>query len=114
MSIVHRRTRMDVVSVPLRDALGNLEAISNYAGLFTSQAMSAPPATVPLLAERVAGLAASLDFPSASHSGKALTHAVEQLPRDLLFGMTDAALRDVALTAMSLLRSEEHTSELQS
>src|SRR3546814_17808747 len=65
--------------------------------------MAAPPATVPLLAERVAGLAASLDFPSASHSGKALTHAVEQLPRDLLFGMTDAALRDVALTAMSLL-----------
>src|SRR3546814_19509715 len=63
MSIVHRRTRMDVVSVPLRDALGNLEAISNYAGLFTSQAMSAPPATVPLLAERVAGLAASLDLP---------------------------------------------------
>ncbi len=103
VSTVHRRTRMDVIALPLRDASGHLRGISNYAGLFTSQALSSPPGSVPLLAERVARLAAALDFAPASHAAKALSHAIGQLPRDLLFEMDDAELHDLALTAMSLI-----------
>ena len=103
ISTIHRRVRMDVVSLPLRDADGQLIGISNFIGLFTSQALSAPPDKVPLLAERVDRLVASLDFAPGGHAAKALTHAVQQFPRDLLFELDDNCLRDIALTAMSLI-----------
>ena len=103
VSAVHRRTRMDVIALPIRDGKGRLTGISTYAGLFTSHALATPPEAVPLLAERVERLARKLDLAPASHAAKALLHAVTQLPRDLLFAADDDVLHGLAVTAMSLI-----------
>jgi len=102
-SPVHRRVRADVVIVPRHAADGRLNGASVHMGLFTSQALSQTPETVPLIAERVRRLAEGLGFAPASHAAKTLTHMLSRLPRDLLFELDDAALREFALTSMSLI-----------
>jgi glutamate dehydrogenase len=103
MSTVHRRAMLDYVGVPTREWDGRLSGISWYVGLFTSQALSAAPGDVPMVRDSVRKLTQELGFAPTSHAGKALTHAIGTLPRDLLFTLDEDLLRDVTLTAMSLI-----------
>lgn len=96
ISQVHRRVPLDLILVPRG------EDLSIHAGLWTSAAMNEPPAAIPVLRQRLARLQAKLGFDPAGHAGKALTHAVTALQRDLLIAMDDASLESVALAAMSL------------
>lgn len=96
ISVVHRRVPVELVVVPKGDGL------SIHAGLWTSAAMNARPSDIPVLRARLARLQAKLGFDPISHAGKALTHAVTALQRDVLIAMDDAALENVALAAMSL------------
>src|SRR3546814_8948576 len=85
--------------------------LSIHAGLWTSAALNAPPQNVPVLRTRLTALEAKFGFDPKGHTGKALTHALTQLPHDLVTAFTPDSLETLALTSM---RSEEHTSELQS
>ncbi len=96
ISTVHRRVPIELIVVPRDDML------SIHAALWTSAAMNTPPADIPVLRGRLARLQARLGFDPGGHAGKALTHAVTALQRDLLIAMDDAALENVALAAMSL------------
>ncbi len=96
ISMIHRRVPVELVVMPCGDAL------SIHAGLWTSAAMNEPPAEIPVLKARLGRLQAKLGFDPAGHAGKALTHAVTALQRDLLIAMDDESLEAVALTAMSL------------
>ena len=96
ISVVHRRVPVELVVVPKGDGL------SIHAALWTSAAMNARPSDIPVLRQRLARLQDKLGFDPAGHAGKALTHAVTALQRDLLIAMDDQALEDVALAAMSL------------
>jgi glutamate dehydrogenase len=96
MSPVHRLAPLDLVMVPRGDGL------SIHAGLWTSAALNAPAHDVPVLRERLADLLAKLGFAPAGHAGKALAHALDALPHDLLIGIDEASLETLALTAMSL------------
>ncbi|MCJ8190888.1 NAD-glutamate dehydrogenase [Sphingomicrobium aestuariivivum] len=96
VSPVHRRVPLDVIMVR-RD-----EGISIHAGLWTSEALRAPAAEVPILRQRLDALDKELGFSPASHGGKALTHAVSTLPHDLVISFEEEEVRLAALTAMSL------------
>ncbi|MBC7986069.1 MAG: NAD-glutamate dehydrogenase, partial [Sphingomonadaceae bacterium] len=101
ISTVHRRVPLDLVVVPIRER-GEVVALSVFAGLWTSQALTAPAREVPMLRADLKLLEDELGFDPSGHAGKALQHVLSRLPHDILIGFERETLRQVALTAMSL------------
>ena len=60
-SPVHRRVPLDLVVVPVREG-GKITGIGVHAGLWTSQALSAPVEEVPVLRRRLAALEEEFGF----------------------------------------------------
>ena len=101
LSAVHRRVLLDLVVVP--ELKGNkVERLSIHAGLWTSQALSSPPAKVPVLRAQLEALMAKFGFDPTGHAGKALAHALTALPHDLLIAFDSASLEALVLTSMSI------------
>ena len=96
LSTVHRRAPLDLIVVPSGDG------VSIHAGLWTSAALTAAPQDIPVLRDRLAALMAKYGFAPDGHAGKALAHALTDLPHDLLLAIDAATLERLALTAMSL------------
>ncbi|HEV2745695.1 MAG TPA: NAD-glutamate dehydrogenase domain-containing protein [Allosphingosinicella sp.] len=101
ISTVHRRVPFDLVAVPVREG-GRITGIGVHAGLWTSQALTAPAEDVPLIRRRLADLDREFGFDPSGHAGKALRHAVASLPRDLLVNLDPDSVRELVTTAMSL------------
>lgn len=101
ISTVHRRVPMDLLILPvIRD--GKIAALSIHSGLWTSAALSAPPTMVPLLRAGLKHIQDKYGFSASGHAGKALAHALSELPHDLLIGFKPETLEETALLAMSL------------
>ena len=96
LSTVHRRAPLDLLIVPAADG------VRIHAGLWTSAALSASPQDIPVLRERLAAVMAKYGFSREGHAGKALAHALTNLPHDMLLAIDAATLERLALTAMSL------------
>ncbi|PKP72520.1 MAG: glutamate dehydrogenase, partial [Alphaproteobacteria bacterium HGW-Alphaproteobacteria-6] len=101
LSSVHRRVLLDLVIVPEFQGKA-IARLSIHAGLWTSQALSTPPAKVPVLRARLDALMTKFGFDPAGHAGKALAHALTALPHDLLIAFDAASLERLALTSMSI------------
>ena len=102
VSPVHRRVPLDLFILPVIER-GRIAALSVHAGIWTSAALAAPPATVPVLRAQLSALMKKRGFDPKGHAGKALTHALTRLPHDLLIGFAPAALERVATAMMSLV-----------
>ncbi|MBL9071934.1 MAG: NAD-glutamate dehydrogenase [Sphingopyxis sp.] len=101
LSAVHRRVLLDLVVVP--ELKGKtVERLSIHAGLWTSAALSTPPAKVPMLRAQLDALMAKFGFDPTGHAGKALAHALTALPHDLLIAFDTASLEELVLTSMSI------------
>ncbi|HWI86017.1 MAG TPA: NAD-glutamate dehydrogenase domain-containing protein [Sphingomonas sp.] len=98
---VHRRAALDLLIVPLREN-GVLAGLAITAGLWTSAALRAPSDKVPVLRARLGQIEEKYGFSPSSHAGKALHHALSDLPHDILATFSGPVLEEVALTAMSL------------
>ncbi|MBB3764547.1 NAD-glutamate dehydrogenase [Sphingomicrobium lutaoense] len=96
MSPVHRHVPLDVIMIRRG------KTVSLHCGLWTSSALRAPAEQVPILRQRLRALDEELGFAPSSHGGKALTHAISTLPHDLVVSFEPDAVREAALTAMSL------------
>ncbi len=92
---------LDLVVVPVRDG-AKVTGIGVHAGLWTSEALTAPVDNVPVLRRTLNELEEEFRFDPRGHSGKALKHAVTALPRDLLVNLGRDAIRELVVTAMSL------------
>ncbi len=101
VSSVHRRVQLDLVIAPVRRGK-KVGELSIHAGLWTSAALSKAPDLVPVLRKRLAALQAKLKFGAASHSSKALAHALTSLPHDIAISIPEDELEALALTAMSI------------
>ncbi|HEV2078340.1 MAG TPA: NAD-glutamate dehydrogenase domain-containing protein [Allosphingosinicella sp.] len=101
VSTVHRRVPFDLVIVPLWNG-DEVAGLSVHAGLWTSQALTAPAEEVPGLRRRLSALEEYFGFDPKGHAGKALRHSVASLPRDLLLSLTPEDVKELAVTAMSL------------
>src|SRR5207253_10608891 len=101
IATVHRRAPLDLLIVPIRGAAG-VAGLSITAGLWTSAALRAPSDKVPVLRTRLSQIESKYGFDPSSHAGKALHHALSDLPHDILTTFSPAVLEEVALTAMSL------------
>ena len=98
---VHRRVPYDLVVMPIREG-GEITGLSIHAGLWTSEALKAPPESAPVLRRRLVELEEQFGFDPRGHSGKALRHAVGSLPHDLLVSLRPDAVKTLVITAMSL------------
>jgi len=101
ISPVHRAVPLDLIVLPVREG-GQVVGLSIHAGLWTSAALAAPAAEVPVLRRRLAELQAKFGFDPRGHNGKALAHALSALPHDLAVAFNPDALEQLVLTAMSL------------
>lgn len=101
ISTVHRAVPLDLVVVPVMEGT-TVAGLSIHSGLWTSDALAARPRDVPVLRAALKGLEDKFGFDPRGHAGKALTHALTQLPHDLVIAFQPDALEELVLTAMSL------------
>jgi glutamate dehydrogenase len=103
-STVHRPGYMDYIGVLCFDEAGNAIAEQRFLGLYTSSAYNRRPWDIPLVRQRHAAVMAASGLGEGSHSGKALRHILETLPRDELF---QAGSEELSQTAMGILGLQE-------
>ncbi|WP_093454613.1 NAD-glutamate dehydrogenase domain-containing protein [Sphingomonas sp. YR710] len=99
---VHRRAPMDLVILPVREGK-TITGLSVHVGLWTSAALRSSPDQVPVLRARLTAIEEKLGLDPVSHAGKALRHALSELPHDLMITLPASGMEHVALTAMSLV-----------
>ena len=101
---VHRPGYMDYIGVLSFDANGKPVAEQRFLGLYTSSAYLRRPWDIPLVRERHQYVMDRSGLNPSSHSGKALRHILETLPRDELFQSSE---EDLFRTGMGILGLQE-------
>ncbi|MDN5924006.1 MAG: NAD-glutamate dehydrogenase, partial [Xanthomonadales bacterium] len=99
---VHRPGYMDYIGILQFDAKGKPVGEQRFLGLYTSSAYMRRPQEVPLLRDKVTQVMALSGFREDAHSGKALRHILETLPRDELLQCTVSELHNTALGVLRL------------
>jgi glutamate dehydrogenase len=99
---VHRPGYMDYIGVLSFDAKGQPIREQRFLGLYTSSAYNRRPWDIPLVRERYEHVMRESHLRPASHSGKALRHIMETLPRDELFQSTENELYSTAMGILGL------------
>ncbi|UBB26698.1 NAD-glutamate dehydrogenase [Pseudoxanthomonas japonensis] len=101
-SNVHRPGNMDYIGVLEFDAKGTPIAEQRFIGLYTSSAYNRRPWEIPLVRERHEFVMRNSGLSPSSHSGKALRHILETLPREELFQSSEEELNRTAMGILGL------------
>lgn len=101
-SRVHRAGYMDYIGVLEFDAKGKIIGEQRFLGLFTSSAYNRRPWEIPLVRQRHEHVMKQSGLAPASHSGKALRHILETLPREELFQSSEDELFRTAIGVLGL------------
>ena len=101
---VHRPGYMDYIGVLSFDKDGKPVAEQRFLGLYTSSAYRRRPWDIPLVRERHDYVMRMSGLNPTSHSGKALRHILETLPRDELFQSSE---EELFRTTMGILGLQE-------
>jgi glutamate dehydrogenase len=99
---VHRPGYMDYIGVLGFDAEGRAVTEQRFIGLYTSSAYNRRPWEIPLVRERHEYVMRKSGLQPTGHSGKALRHILEILPRDELFQSTETELYQLASGILGL------------
>jgi len=103
-SSVHRPGYMDYIGILSFDEQGRSVSEQRFLGLYTSSAYNRRPWEIPLVRERYEHVMSESGLKPTGHSGKALKHILETLPRDELF---QSSSHELHRTAMSVLALQE-------
>ncbi len=101
-STVHRPGYMDYIGVLGFDAQGRAVSEQRFLGLYTSGAYNRRPWDIPLVRERYEYVMRESGLKPTGHSGKALKHILETLPRDELFQCSEEELYRLATGVLGL------------
>ena len=101
---VHRPGYMDYIGVLVFDEAGRAIREQRFLGLYTSSAYNRRPWEIPLVRQRHESVMAASGLAPNSHSGKALRHILETLPREELF---QSSAEELERTAMGILGLQE-------
>jgi glutamate dehydrogenase len=99
---VHRPGYMDYIGVLKFDAAGVPVVEQRFVGLFTTNAYMARLQDVPLVRRKVEAVMQRSGLRRDSHSGKALRHVLELLPRDELFQCSEDELYAISTGILAL------------
>ncbi|PIZ31178.1 MAG: hypothetical protein COY40_02685, partial [Alphaproteobacteria bacterium CG_4_10_14_0_8_um_filter_53_9] len=99
-STVHRPAALDYVAVLERDKKGNVTGEHRWAGLYTSQAMTAHVREIPLVRGKVSAALAAAPWSRHGHTYRALVNVLETYARDeLLLTPAEQLLRFAGIMA---------------
>nr|WP_281383400.1 NAD-glutamate dehydrogenase domain-containing protein [Pseudoxanthomonas broegbernensis] len=101
-SRLHRAGYMDYLGVLEFDAQGRITGEQRFLGLYTSSAYNRRPWEIPLVRERHDYVMRRSGLAPDSHSGKALRHILETLPREELFQSSQEELFRTATGVLGL------------
>ncbi|HET6604778.1 MAG TPA: NAD-glutamate dehydrogenase domain-containing protein [Xanthomonadaceae bacterium] len=101
-STVHRPGYMDYIGVLTFDEDGTPVGEQRFLGLYTSAAYNRRPWDIPLVRQRFDYVMWKSGLPPDGHSGKALKHILETLPRDELFQASEDELYRIAMGILGL------------
>ena len=101
---VHRPGYMDYIGVLIYDENGVAVAEQRFLGLYTSGAYNRRPWEIPLVRRRHDQIMERSGLAASSHSGKALRHILDTLPRDELF---QSSADELYATVMGILALQE-------
>lgn len=101
-SRVHRVGYMDYIGILEFDAKGRIVGEQRFLGLFTSSAYNRRPWEIPLVRQRYEYVMSKSGLTPSSHSGKALRHILEKLPREELFQSNQDELYRTAIGILGL------------
>ncbi|HVL85104.1 MAG TPA: NAD-glutamate dehydrogenase, partial [Pseudonocardia sp.] len=90
------------VAVRTFDASGRLTGEHRFLGMLTVPALYESVLDIPLVAQRVRGAIRRAGFPLESYSGQRMLDVISGLPREELFGATEADLHDTALGVLAV------------
>ncbi len=94
---VHRPGYMDYIGLLRFDEHGNAIGEYRFLGLFTSSAYSRRPFEIPWLRGKANAVLARSGYKPDGHSGKAIRHILETLPRDELYQANVDELFDMVM-----------------
>lgn len=101
-STVHRPGYMDYIGVLKFDDNGRAIAEQRFLGLYTSSAYNRRPWDIPLVRQRYEAVMQASGLGDSSHSGKALRHILETLPREELFQSSTDELTHICMGILNL------------
>ena len=102
-STIHRPGYMDYIGVLGFDAKGTrATSEKRFLGLYTSSAYNRRPWDIPIVRDRHEQVMGASGLADTGHSGKALKHILETLPRDELFQASSGELQRVASGILGL------------
>ena len=101
---VHRPGYMDYIGVLVYDENGVAVAEQRFLGLYTSGAYNRRPWEIPLVRRRHDQIMERSGLAAGSHSGKALRHILDTLPRDELF---QSSVDELFTAVMGILALQE-------
>ncbi|MCC6559833.1 MAG: NAD-glutamate dehydrogenase [Xanthomonadales bacterium] len=101
-SNVHRPGYMDYIGILSFDEQGVPVSEERFLGLFTSSAYTARPWDIPLVRKKYESVMRDSGLKPAGHSGKALRHILETLPRDEMLQAATGELFDTAMAVLAL------------
>jgi len=103
-STVHRPAFLDYVGVKVYDKKGNAIGERRFIGLLTSVAYSESPKYIPLVRHKIEKVFERAHVDATGHRGKALSHIIENYPREELFQST---VQDLARTSLGILNLQD-------
>jgi glutamate dehydrogenase len=102
LSTVHRRAKMDDITVKRLDDRGEIVGMLRLLGLFTRKSYMEPASKTPILGRKLSQIALAEDFLEGSHDHKALVELFESFPKDELFAATADELRATLVRLLDL------------
>jgi glutamate dehydrogenase len=101
-SLVHRRTKMDYISIRRYGSDGLASGEVRVVGLFTAEAYDRPVLDVPLIRRKAGRILERAVRMPGGHNAKRLRNIVENYPRDELFQATEDELLATCLGVLHL------------
>lgn len=101
-STVHRPGYLDYIGVLEFDKNGTPVKEHRFVGLYTSNVYTTRPWDIPIVRQRYEYVVDKSGLAPSSHSGKALRHILESLPRDELFQLSEKQLLEMGTGILGL------------
>ncbi len=93
-SRIHRRVTMDYIGLKTYAKDGRLAGELRIVGLFTSKVYTETARQIPFVRHKIEHVVGESGFAPGSHAAKALVNVLETFPRDELFQIGEAQLKD--------------------
>jgi glutamate dehydrogenase len=99
---VHRRVRMDDITIKQVGDDGTTTGALRLLGLFTRKAYMAPASKIPILSRKLRQIVAAEDLLEGSHDYKKIVELFESFPKDELFATDSEELRKTLVSLLDL------------